>query len=117
MAARLIRHRDYVNAHWRLDLCRCVNYLAAMLRKLLALLVLVTGLAAVNQPAQAMVFKIDSVQAVEAGFACSAQPGQRSNPTSIRRERDDVQPKPCPKPPRIVLVVPTVMLQADRARE
>ena len=29
----------------------------------------------------------------------------------------DVQPKACPKPPRIVLVVPTVMLQADRAHE
>jgi hypothetical protein len=89
-----------------------------MLRKLLALLVLVTGLAAAGQPAQAMVLKVDSVQAVEAGFACAAQPGQRSNPASIlRRERDEVQPKPCPKPPRIVLVVPTVMLQADRARE
>ena len=88
-----------------------------MLRKLLALLVLVTGLAAVNQPAQAMVLKVDSAQAIEAGFACTAQPSQRSNPTSVRRERDDVQPKVCPRPPRIVLVVPTVMLQADRARE
>jgi hypothetical protein len=88
-----------------------------MLRKLLALLVLVTGLAAAGQPAHAVVLKVDSVQAIEAGFSCTAQPGQRSAPTSIRRERDDVQPKPCPKPPRIVLVVPTVMLQADRARE
>ena len=88
-----------------------------MLRKLLALLVLVTGLAAVGQPAQAMVLKVDSVQAVEAGFACTVQAGQRSNPSSVRREVGDVQPKPCPKPPRIVLVVPTVMLHADRARE
>jgi hypothetical protein len=88
-----------------------------MLRKLLALLVLVTGLAAAGQPAQAMVLKVASEQAVEAGFACTAQPGQRATPSSIRRERDDVQPKPCPKPPRIVLVVPTVMLHADRARE
>ena len=88
-----------------------------MLRKLLALLVLVTGLAAVNQPAQAMVLTIDSVQAVEAGYACTAHQVQRSNPASIRHERDEAQPKQCPKPPRIVLVVPTVMLQADRARE
>jgi hypothetical protein len=88
-----------------------------MLRKLLALLVLVTGLAAVGQPAQALVVKVDSVQAVEAGFTCTAQPGQRTSPSSVRRERDDVQPKPCPKPPRIVLVVPTVMLHADRSRE
>ena len=88
-----------------------------MLRKLLALLVLVTGLAAIGQPAQALVLKVDSVQAAEAGYVCTSQPGQRSDPASIRRERDDVQPKPCPKPPRIVLIVPTVMLHADRARE
>ena len=94
-----------------------MNYLVPMLRKLLALLVLVTGLAAAGQPAQAMVLKATSVQAVEASFACTVQAGQRSAPTSIRHERDDVQPKPCPKPPRIVLIVPTVMLQADRARE
>jgi hypothetical protein len=88
-----------------------------MLRKLLALLVLVTGLAAVGQPAQALVVSVDSVQAAEAGYACAAQPGQRSSPASVRREREEVQPKVCPKPPRIVLVVPTVMLHADRARE
>ena len=88
-----------------------------MLRKLLALLVLVTGLAAAGQPAQAMVLKVDSVQAAEAGFACTTQAGQRSAPKSVRRERDEVQPKACPRPPRIVLVVPTVMLHADRARE
>ena len=92
-------------------------YLTHMLRKLLALLVLVTGLAAVGQPAHAVVLKVDSVQAIDAGYACTAQPGQRSNPATIRRERDEVQPKVCPKPPRIVLVVPTVMLHADRARE
>jgi hypothetical protein len=92
-------------------------YFMPMLRKLLALLVLVTGLAAAGQPAQAMVLKVDSIQAVESGYACTAQPGQRSNPATIRRERDEVQPKVCPKPPRIVLVVPTVMLHADRARE
>ena len=94
-----------------------MNYLKPMLRKLLALLVLVTGLAAAGQPAQAMVLTVDSVQAVEAGYACAAQPGQRTAPTSIRHERDEVQPRPCHKPPRVVLIVPTVMLQADRARE
>src|SRR6186713_1492697 len=91
IAARLMRHRGDVNAHWRLDLSRCMIYLMHMLRKLLALLVLVTGLAAVGQPAQAMVLKVDSVQSAEAGYACAAQPGQRSNPSSIRRERVDVQ--------------------------
>ena len=92
-------------------------YLTHMLRKLIALLVLVTGLAAAGQPAQAMVVKVGSVQAIEAGYACTAQPGQRSDRASIRREREDVQPKLCPKPPRIVLIVPTVMLHADRAHE
>ena len=88
-----------------------------MLRKLLALLVIVTGLTAVGQPAQAVALKVDSVQAVEAGFACAAQPSQRSTPSSVRRDREEVQQKPCPKPPRIVLVGPTVRRHADRARE
>lgn len=105
------------HAHWRLDLCLHVNYLTRMLRKLLALLVLVTGLAAAGQPAQAMSLNVDSIQAIEAGYTCAPQPGQRSNPASVRHERSDVQPKQCPRPPRIVLIVPTVMLQADRARE
>jgi hypothetical protein len=95
------------------------SYLApVMLRKLLALLVLVTGLAAIGQPAQALVGDVQSVRAAaDAGYACAAQPGQRSAPSSLRRERDEAQPKSCPKPRRIVLVVPTVMLQADRAHE
>ena len=88
-----------------------------MLRKLLALLVVITGLTAVGQPAHAVVLKAASVQAIEAGYACTAQPSQRSVPSSIRGDREEVQVKPCPKPPRIVLIVPTVMLHADRARE
>jgi len=94
-----------------------MNYLAHMLRKLLALLVLVTGLAAAAQPVQAMVVSVDSVQAADAGYACTAKQVQRTAPTSVRREHDEVQPRQCPKPPRIVLIVPTVMLHADRARE
>lgn len=92
-------------------------YLKRMLRKLLALLVLVTGLAAVGQPAHAVAINVDSVRAAEVGYACTAQPGQRAMPSSFLRDREDVLPKQCPKPPRIVLVVPTVMLHADRARE
>lgn len=89
-----------------------------MLRKLLALLVLVTGLATIGQPAQALVVDVQSVRtAADAGYACAAQPGQRDAAPTLRRERGGEQPKTCPKPPRIVLVVPTVMLQADRARE
>ena len=90
-----------------------------MLRKLLALLVLVTGLAAAGTPAQARVFDVESVRTIDAAYTCAAQPGAHSAQLAgvLRKDRDDDQPKVCPRPPKIVLVVPTVMLQADRARE
>ena len=91
-----------------------------MLRKLIALLVLVTGLAAVGTPAQARVFDVASVRSIDAGYSCSAQTGQRNAQlvNVLRRmDRDEAQPKSCPRPPKIVLIVPAVMLQADRALE
>ena len=89
-----------------------------MLRKLLALLFLVTGLAALGQPAQARIFDVQSVRtSVDAGYACVTQPGARATHLATRQDKDEGQPKMCPRPPRIVLIVPTVMLQADRARE
>lgn len=89
-----------------------------MLRKLVALLVLVTGLAALGQPAQALNLNVENVRsAVDAGYACVAQAGPTSTQRTARTQRDDTQPKMCPRPPRVVLIVPTVMLQADRARE
>jgi hypothetical protein len=89
-----------------------------MLRKLIALLVLVTGLAAASQPAHAVQLNVESVRtALDTGYACAVQAGQVSGQPSIRVQRDDNQPRTCPRPPRVVLIVPTVMLQADRARE
>jgi hypothetical protein len=91
-----------------------------MLRKLIALLVLVTGLAAAGTPAQARAFDFESVRTIDAGYACSAQTGSRSAQLAdiLRgRDRDEAQPKSCPRPPKIVLIVPAVMLQADRAHE
>ena len=90
-----------------------------MLRKLIAILVLVTGLAAAGTPAQARVFDVESVRTIDAGYACSVQAGSRSAQLAnvLHRDRDEAQPKSCPKPPKIVLIVPAVMLQADRARE
>ena len=91
-----------------------------MLRKLIALLVLVTGLAAVGTPAQARVFDVESVRSIDAGYSCSAQAGSRNAQlvNVLRRmDRDEAQPKSCPRPPKIVLIVPAVMLQADRALE
>jgi hypothetical protein len=89
-----------------------------MLRKLLALLVLVTGLAAAGTPAQALSFDVESVRTVDAsGYACSAQQGTRHALPSADKDRDEAPAKSCPRPPKIVVVVPTVMLHADRARE
>ena len=89
-----------------------------MLRKLLALLVLVTGLAAAGTPAQALSFDVASVRTVDAsGYSCSAQQGSQRATQSVGKDRDDAAPKVCPRPPKIVVVVPTVMLHADRARE
>jgi hypothetical protein len=93
-------------------------FVTPMLRKLLALLVLVTGLAAAGTPAQARVFDVESVRTIDAGYVCSAQAGAPNIQfVGSRRERDEAQPKSCPRPPKIVLIVPAVMLQADRARE
>lgn len=89
-----------------------------MLRKLLAILVLVTGLAAAGTPAQALSINVESVRAADVtGYACAAQSGARDRQATVRRTRDEAQPKACPRPPKIVLIVPTVMLHADRARE
>ena len=89
-----------------------------MLRKLLALLGLVTGLAAAGTPAQALSFDVESVRTIDAsGYACTAQRVARQVRQSDAKDRDEAQPKSCPRPPKIVVVVPTVMLHADRARE
>jgi hypothetical protein len=90
-----------------------------MIRKLIALLVLVTGLAAAGQPVQARAVDFDRVglASFSAASTCHVQAGVRAAPFSGALQRDDTQPKTCTKPPRIVLIVPTVMLQVDRARE
>ena len=90
-----------------------------MLRKLIALLVLVTGLAAVGTPAQARVFDVDSVRSMAASYTCIAPSGaQGGQLVGVQnKDREDAQPRLCPRPPKVVLIVPTVMLHADRARE
>lgn len=90
-----------------------------MIRKLIALLVLVTGLAATGQPAQARMADFDRVglASLSAASVCNVQTGAHAAPLTRAPQRDDVQPKACPKPPRIVLIVPTVVLQVDRAHE
>lgn len=102
-----------------MDYLSCRRYLACtMLRKLLALLVLVTGLTALGQPAQAVSLDVENVRAAtDYGYACAVQAGPARTERATRSHREDTQPKLCPRPPRVVLVVPTVMLHADRARE
>lgn len=90
-----------------------------MLRKLIALLVLVTGLAAFGQPAQARIADLDSVglASLSASPAHAAQVHVVAPRFVAKRERGEAPQKGGTKPPKVVVVVPTVMLQADRAHE
>lgn len=90
-----------------------------MLRKLIALLVLVTGLAAFGQPAQARIVELDSVglSSLSASPVRAAQVHVVVTRFIAKGERGEAPQKGGTKPPRVVVVVPTVMLQADRAHE
>jgi hypothetical protein len=88
-----------------------------MLRQLLTVLAILTGLVSAGVPAQASASEVASVRLVattEVAAKCtipSAGPAYMPQPPS----KDDVQ-KPCPHPlPPVVL--PPVMLKADRALE
>lgn len=88
-----------------------------MLRKLLTLLAICAGLAAVGEPARAAALAVEGVHIVQrSGETCTARSTALATaPVSLVQRLDD-KGKPCPRP-TIVLVVPTVMLQVDRARE
>jgi hypothetical protein len=89
-----------------------------MLRKLFTLLLLVTGLAALSQPAQARMFEVESARtAVDAGYACAAQPGVHCARITVPREADKAPQGVGESARPLALLVPTVWLQADRARE
>jgi hypothetical protein len=92
---------------------------AAMLRKLLALLLLVTGIAAFSQPAQAGMLEVESARAsADAGYACATQAGARAAQLAAPRDAvGDARPGPGGGSLAFELNVPTVRLQADRARE
>jgi hypothetical protein len=88
-----------------------------MFRRLLALLAICVGLAATAEPARASVNAVESVRLVEqAGLVCGlSAPAQFTHgaPSGLRSED---KAKICPRPV-LTIVVPTVMLQADRAHE
>lgn len=88
-----------------------------MLRQLLALLALLSGLAAVGAPAQAAV-GVDIGLEQSAGGEVAAKPGK---PICVDREPDQKlkgdKTANCRPAPTVVIVVPTVMFGPDRAYE
>ncbi len=89
-----------------------------MLRRLLACLALITGLAAIGAPAQASVYQTASGVELAAGIekpckgeACECPTGRRHSQLGAR------QKVPCKPAPVITIVIPTVQFGADRAYE
>jgi hypothetical protein len=87
-----------------------------MLRQLLTLLAVFTGLTATVAPVQALDMGVRAVQvADQAGLvAIAADQSVAVQPAAPRRvdRRETVRPRPV-----ILIQTPTVMLQADRAHE
>lgn len=87
-----------------------------MIRQILALIALITGLAAVAEPAQARYADVQAVsQAVQRDAGCKQGVVASRSVTSTLWGRVD-QARSCPRP-QIVVIVPPVMLKADRAHE
>ena len=88
-----------------------------MLRKLLTLLAICAGLAAVGEPVRAAALAVEGVHMVQrSGEACTARSSVAAAPAVFLAQSLGDKGKACPKP-TIVVIVPAVMLQADRARE
>ena len=88
-----------------------------MLRQLLTVLAILTGLAAAGAPAQASMTDVASVRLVQTAELATKCVVPSSGPafTAQAPAKDGVK-KPCPVPlPPVVL--PPVMLKADRALE
>jgi hypothetical protein len=91
----------------------------AMLRRILACLALITGLAAVGTPAQARMM-LDYGQQTENSPAVSQ--GSQQTPCSAQPQRVTPQgkvltPAGCAPRKPIVIYIPTVQMGIDRARE
>lgn len=88
-----------------------------MLRKLLTLLAICAGLTAVAEPARAAVIAVESVHVLDQATPAFVPRSTASlAPGGTSRTQVTDKGKPCPKT-TIVVIVPTIMLQADRARE
>jgi hypothetical protein len=90
-----------------------------MLRKLLTLFVLLSGLAAVGAPAQARVAAFDEVRlemSSSLSSQCVATHRQGDMHLAQGLYRIDRTPGMCPRPV-VTIRVPTVMLGIDRSRQ
>lgn len=91
-----------------------------MLRRLITLFALVSGLAAIGAPATARAMDLSGVGLVataELGAKCAQVPGKRGEDRKRPASEGGADKKPCPKPSPSIVYFPPVMLQADRARE
>lgn len=90
-----------------------------MLRRILAIFAIVTGLAAVGTPAQARMIAVMSQSVVE-GAQAPAQTAttacEIAAPRAHLRGRTVPQSNCRPRKP-VVIVIPTIQLGSDRARE
>ena len=91
-----------------------------MLRRLITLFALLSGLAAIGAPVQARVHDVPGIGMVAAaelnarrGNETVAQLDDHAQPTADCRHAKRIGPKPAPA----VAYAPPVMLQVDRARE
>jgi len=90
-----------------------------MVRFVLALLAILTGLAAVGEPAQARISGFDGVQleaARDRGAACEVRQLDQSIAPLELSSRERAQTSVCPHPV-LTIVIPTVQLGPDRAHE
>ena len=92
----------------------------AMLRRILACLALITGLAATGTPAQARMMLDFGTSQIESGSSASQGPQRidcAANAEKLNSQGKTVAKPGCPPRKPIVIYIPTVQLGPDRARE
>ena len=90
----------------------------AMLRRLITLLALLTGLAAAGAPAHALVYDAGAGVELAAGAERPCKSDTCECPGAVRQSLANRRTaKPCKPAPVITVVIPTVQLGADRAYE
>ena len=87
-----------------------------MLRQLLTLLAVFTGLTAAVEPARALDAGVETVQLAHDFANCHEQVAHLGQISVERRQRTEESTENCVRPV-LPIYAPTVMLKADRARE